>query len=200
MNMSTPTEAAALTGLSLKAIQKAIDEKAIPFRVVRQQGKSKRYLENMSLICLRLEAEGLNQLPLQLRRRIFRAVIESPRQPQVRVSEVLFVDVDKARNGLATKLWELRKADRMVISNPAIMTGTPVIRGTRVPVHMIAELRMAGTSIEEILQGYPSLRDEQIALAELYAKAHPKRGRPPVQPWAGKVPVRRTRKRLHRVA
>ena len=52
MNISTPTEAAALTGLSLKAIQKAIDEKAIPCRVVRQHGKPKRYLENASLICL----------------------------------------------------------------------------------------------------------------------------------------------------
>jgi uncharacterized protein (DUF433 family) len=198
--MSTPTEAAALTGLSLKAIQKAIDERAVPFRVVRQHGKSKRYLENMSLICLRLEAEGLNQLPLQMRRRIFRAVIESPRKPKLRVSEVLLVDVDKARKGLATKLRELRRAERMVVSNPAIMTGTPVIRGTRVPVHVIAELRMAGTSSKDILQGYPSLRDEQISLAELYAKAHPKRGRPLAQPWDGKTAIRRTRKRLHRAA
>jgi uncharacterized protein (DUF433 family) len=200
MNMSTPTEAAALTGLSLKAIQKAIDEKAIPCRVVRQHGKPKRYLENVSLICLRLEAEGLNQLPLQLRRRIFRAVIESPRQPQLRVANVLFIDVDKARKGLAIRLSELRRAERMVVSNPAIMTGTPVIRGTRIPVHMIAELRMAGTSTEEILEGYPSLKDEQILLAELYARAHPKRGRPPAQPWAGQTPVRRTRKRLRRAA
>jgi uncharacterized protein (DUF433 family) len=200
MNMFTPTQAAALTGLSLKAIQKAVDEKTVPCRIVRQHGKSKRYLANISLICLRLEAEGLNQLPLQLRRRIFRSLIQSPREPQIRLSEVLCVDVDKARKGLATKLRELRRAERMVISNPAIMTGTPVVRGTRVPVHLIAELRMAGISTDEILQGYPSIKIEHISLAEIYAKAHPKRGRPPEQPWAGKIPVRRTRKRPHRAA
>jgi uncharacterized protein (DUF433 family) len=39
----------------------------------------------------------------------------------------------------------------MVVSNPEIMGGTPVIRGTRIPVQLVAEMRKQGTSVEEIL-------------------------------------------------
>ncbi len=194
--MFTPTQAAFLVGLPLKSIQKAIEQKAVPCRILRHRGASARYLSGPALICLRLEAEGVSQLPLQLRRRIFRDVIQSPRRANLRLGAVICVDIDEARKGLAKRLKELRKAERMVTSNPAVMTGTPVIRGTRIPVHTIAEMREQGVSPKAILEGYPSITADQVALSEIYAQAHPKRGRPPVQPWAGKVPVRRTRKRL----
>ncbi len=194
--MVTPTQAAFLVGLPLKAIQKAIEQKAVPCRILRHRGASARYLSGPALICLRLEAEGVNQLPLQLRRKIFRDVLQSPRRASLRLGDVISVDVDKARKGLAKRLKELRRAERMVTSNPAVMTGTPVIRGTRIPVHTIAEMREQGVSPKAILEGYPSISAEQISLAEIYAQAHPKRGRPPVQPWAGRVPIRRARKSL----
>lgn len=196
MNRFTPTQAAFLTGLPLKTIQKAIEQKAVPCRILRHQGNSARYLSGPALICLRLEAEGVNQLPLQLRRRIFRNVLQSPRRANLRIGDVICVEIDRARKGLAKNLKELRRAERMVVSNPAVMTGSPVIRGTRIPVHMIAEMREQSVSPKVILEGYPSISADQIALAEIYAQAHPKRGRPPVQPWAGKVPARRVRKRL----
>jgi uncharacterized protein (DUF433 family) len=58
----------------------------------------------------------------------------------------------------------------MVIEDPEILSGTPVIRGTRVPVHSVAALFDAGTSVTEILEMYPSLEESQVELASIYAK------------------------------
>lgn len=71
----------------------------------------------------------------------------------------------------------LRRSEAMVIRNREIMGGVPVIRGTRIPVHLVAEMRRQGASAEEILAGYPSLTSEQIELAELYARAYPQLAR-----------------------
>jgi uncharacterized protein (DUF433 family) len=68
------------------------------------------------------------------------------------------------------------KAHAMVVSDPEVMGGVPVIRGTRIPVRLVVEMRLQGASVEEILEGYPSLTRDRISLAELYARAHPRRG------------------------
>jgi uncharacterized protein (DUF433 family) len=68
------------------------------------------------------------------------------------------------------------KADTMVVSDPEVMGGALVIRGTRIPVRLVAEMRRQGASVEEILEGYPSLTRDRIESAELYAQAHPRRG------------------------
>jgi uncharacterized protein (DUF433 family) len=48
--------------------------------------------------------------------------------------------------------------------NPDICNGKPVIKGTRITVQTILEFLGAGDSIEEVLEGYPSLtRDDVLA-------------------------------------
>jgi uncharacterized protein (DUF433 family) len=76
------------------------------------------------------------------------------------------------------RLHKLAAAESMVIEDPEILSGTPVIRGTRVPVHSVAALFDDGTPVKEILQAYPSLTESQVELASIYAKAVPQRGRP----------------------
>lgn len=78
------------------------------------------------------------------------------------------------------KVW-LESSDalhELVVEDPEILSGTPVIRGTRVPVYDIAAAVDAGTSKERILKSYPSLKDWQVELASVYAKAVPPPGRP----------------------
>ena len=53
----------------------------------------------------------------------------------------------------------------MVQSDPEIMAGAPVFRGTRVPVYLIADMIEQGTPIDEILEGYPSLTREMVEYA-----------------------------------
>jgi uncharacterized protein (DUF433 family) len=67
----------------------------------------------------------------------------------------------------------LEKACAQVIADPEILSGTPVIKGTRVPVYDVAASVAAGVQMEEILSSYPSLNREQVELAALYAEANP---------------------------
>ena len=83
------------------------------------------------------------------------------------------------------RVKELRGAERFVTVNPKIMGGNPVFRGTRVPVHQIAELLAKGETVERLREDYPRVSEEMIRLAPIYAAAHPLRGRPRKQPWPG---------------
>ena len=77
------------------------------------------------------------------------------------------------------------------------MRGTPVYRGTRIPVELIAEMLSQGTKPEEILVGYPALDREKVELAPLHVQAFPRRGRPASRPWAKRKELRATRHRLN---
>jgi uncharacterized protein (DUF433 family) len=57
----------------------------------------------------------------------------------------------------------------MVVEDPEILRGTPVVRGTRIPVHDVASLVDAGTPFQETLEIYPSLTPSLIGSASIYA-------------------------------
>ena len=50
-----------------------------------------------------------------------------------------------------------------------VMTGKPVIRGTRVPVELVVRMLAQGVSEEAILVEYPRLRPADIRAALAYA-------------------------------
>ena len=50
---------------------------------------------------------------------------------------------------------------KLVISDPKIMMGKPVIAGTRITVEMILEKLSAGETEEQILEAHPGLRKKQ---------------------------------------
>lgn len=58
--------------------------------------------------------------------------------------------------------------DSLIISaSPEIMGGTPVFAGTRVPVQTLLDYLKAGESIDDFLDGFPTVSREQvIALLE----------------------------------
>jgi uncharacterized protein (DUF433 family) len=84
----------------------------------------------------------------------------------------------------------------MMVSDLEILNGTPVYRGTRIPVELIAEMLHDGVSIEEILEGYPGLDWTKIELAPLYVRAFPRRGPLSQRPWTSKKPTARPATRL----
>jgi uncharacterized protein (DUF433 family) len=49
----------------------------------------------------------------------------------------------------------------VVHSNPEILNGTTVFRGTRVPVRILFEFLTAGDSLDKFLDAYPSVSREQ---------------------------------------
>ena len=52
--------------------------------------------------------------------------------------------------------------DRVVTSSPDIMGGTPVFAGTRVPIQTLVDYLTAGDSIDEFLEGFPTVAREQV--------------------------------------
>ena len=56
-----------------------------------------------------------------------------------------------------------------ITSDPEILGGKPVIKGTRISVEFILELYASGASKEEILRSYPHLSGEDIHAALSYA-------------------------------
>lgn len=57
-----------------------------------------------------------------------------------------------------------------IVRNPQILAGKPVIAGTRIPVTLILNLLAHGQTIEEIIDDYPDLIDEDIKAAINYAQ------------------------------
>jgi uncharacterized protein (DUF433 family) len=83
-------------------------------------------------------------------------------------------------------LKQLGRIEGMVVNDPEIMRGTPVFKGTRIPVDLVADMLAQGATAEEILEGYSTLNKEKIGIAPLYMRAHPRRGRPSRRPWQGR--------------
>jgi uncharacterized protein (DUF433 family) len=50
----------------------------------------------------------------------------------------------------------------LITSSPEIMGGTPVFAGTRVPVQTLIEYLEAGETIDDFLEGFPSVRRDQV--------------------------------------
>jgi len=183
-NPYTPAQAAAVTGLSLPAVHKAIEYRLIRPKVVREGRSLYRLLSKPQVLYLQLEANGLRCLPLATRRQIARAIEQAPTADMVPVSPggALVVEIKAARERVEDALRRLVQAERMIVSDPDVMKGTPVYRGTRIPVHAIAGMLAQGATLQEILEGYPALTREAVELALVYAKAFPRRGRPPARP------------------
>lgn len=57
-------------------------------------------------------------------------------------------------------------------SDPKVMMGKPVIRGTRITVEHILRCLAAGDSIEQLLSDYPRLTQEDIRAAQAFAADH----------------------------
>jgi uncharacterized protein (DUF433 family) len=53
-------------------------------------------------------------------------------------------------------------ASDIISTSPDIMSGAPVFAGTRVPVQSLIDCLEAGDSIDEFLEGFPTVSREQV--------------------------------------
>ena len=59
----------------------------------------------------------------------------------------------------------------LITSTPDILGGTPVFRGTRVPVQTLIEYLEGGQTIDDFLDGFPTVAREQVIAFLEEAKA-----------------------------
>lgn len=61
---------------------------------------------------------------------------------------------------------------KVVVQDAEILGGEPVFKGTRVPVKSLFDHLEAGDSIEDFLDGFPSVKREQVIVLLEESKAH----------------------------
>jgi uncharacterized protein (DUF433 family) len=60
-------------------------------------------------------------------------------------------------------------AESLIVSDPKILFGKPVIAGTRISVELILEELGSGMSLDDILRSYPHLTKDQLLAAISFA-------------------------------
>ncbi len=58
---------------------------------------------------------------------------------------------------------------KLIVSDPEILMGKPVVRGTRISVELILDKLAAGETVEQLLEEHPRLTREAIQAALAYA-------------------------------
>lgn len=60
-------------------------------------------------------------------------------------------------------------SEPLIVSDPALMMGMPVVAGTRITVDLILEKMASGETIEQILEAHPRLTRQSILAALEFA-------------------------------
>jgi uncharacterized protein (DUF433 family) len=67
-------------------------------------------------------------------------------------------------------LRENRMMERVVVRDPEVMHGMPVFRGTRVPFQTLFDYLKGGETLEDFLEGFPTVSRETALRALEEAK------------------------------
>jgi uncharacterized protein (DUF433 family) len=181
----TRRETALLADVPLHTVDKAIEEKVVK---AHRRKRSATLIEGDDVIAIALIAMAGLPLARPAKRRI-RAWVREERPyaakgtPELPLGNLVVLRVDDHVRLTAERLERYGTArERFIDSDPAVMSGEPVIAGTRLPVRAVAERIGRGDSLEELKREYPEISPEAFEAALIYARSHPRRGRP-ARPW-----------------
>jgi len=59
-----------------------------------------------------------------------------------------------------------------ITMTPGVMGGKPCIKGTRITVEALIDHLSAGETVDELLDGYPGITEEDVRAALAYAADH----------------------------
>ncbi len=180
-------EAACVTGVPLRQVHRIIDA-GLLHAAASSNGRS-RAIRRDGLLGLKLAYETTGLLTLDGRRRLVRYLLDHPDAKAARERD-LSVDVRTMKGEVRKGLSMLAGARDGVERDDAVLSGAPCIRGTRIPVHDIADMLANGNSVDAVREAFPQLSQAQIELAAFYATAYPRRGRPRREPfWRERDPA-----------
>ena len=172
----TPSEVAVVAGVSVRDVHRMIDEHILPEALY--SATQTRSFKSQACALISFYFQAANRLTAEERQRTITRASESTPEPRTIQDEFLTIDLTSFHKEVEERMERLQAAEEIVVMDPEILSGTSVIRGTRVPVYDIAASVASGIPVERILAAYPSLKREQVELAALYVEANPQRGRP----------------------
>ena len=190
----SPAEVSAVTGASVRAIYKAIGERLPPGLSVQQERQ--HYLTRWGAVCFVIDQEMPKDVPVAVRRQLYTTIFN--RQSSARVQHdrgilSYVVDVKTVADRVDRDFARYRDAMSLIVEDDAIQGGAATFRGTRILVHQIADLLAQGADQAELQADYPRLTPAMLAAAPIYARAHPRRGRPKAPAWRKGVAASKAR-------
>jgi uncharacterized protein (DUF433 family) len=181
----TPQEVAAMSGVRLSVVQKAITTRKIPARMDRRTHR--RRLDTTALLALALVRslpDEVHLAPNDAYRLLKRARIAGePASGNLAVGDLVRIDTGKALAEVRRRMALYEHARERIVCDPDIMGGAPTIRGTRITAQAVHGRIEAGDTIDSIIEDYPYLDRETVEAASVYAQANPPRGRPAGKLW-----------------
>jgi uncharacterized protein (DUF433 family) len=178
----TLSEAARILNKDVGVIRKAVDRERLD-TAYRAVGKRRvRLLTGIDILYLRL-SDNLNP---KLRGAVYQALTQAPEGDALRGSLAVTdtrrpdqpATVDIPLERVTAETLEGIRALDSAADAVEIRGGTAFILGTGVEAHRIAALAVGGLSHDEILRDYGDLTTQQVEAAVVYARTHPKQGRP----------------------
>jgi uncharacterized protein (DUF433 family) len=194
----TPAEAAVVSHVTMRDVHRVIDEHILPESLYSTD--QTRSFTSQACVFISFYFRAADRLTSEERQRTIRIASEPRGSSGSRLVQDAFLTIDLGTfwKDVEESLDRLHAARAMVVSDPEILSGTPVISGTRVPVYDVAASVASGIPIDRILSAYPSLQREHVELATMYAEANPQRGRPrlraPLPPAAAVLTQRKKRR------
>ncbi|MBV8684380.1 MAG: DUF433 domain-containing protein [Caulobacteraceae bacterium] len=175
-DLLTISEAAAVAGVTVRDVNRVIDEHIVPEGLYSVKGG--RWLKAGACTFVRFYFGAADKLTADERLHVIYTLSTAETRRWTYNEDFLTVHLEQFFEATQAAHDKLIQARELIIEDPEILGGTPIIRGTRVPVYDIAASIAAGVSPDRLKAAYPGLTETQIELATLYAEANPLRGRP----------------------
>lgn len=182
-------EAAVVTGVSVRRINRLIDDEVLPKSACFKLG-TRRALRAFAVPMVSFGASDGSKLSKSMRLEAMR-MIEKFAKENWRLlrdepayarrfrfeSGCVAISLGEPVSVAMAGLNKLEDALRRIVEDPEVRGGLPVVRGTRISVYEIAD-SLSADGLEATLEDFPKLGREDVEAAQLYAKAHPRTGRP----------------------
>jgi len=184
IELFSPAQIGAVAGVPVKAIYKTIQQRLPSGFVIRRDGQP--LLTRWGAICVVIDHEIPKDVPVAVRKQVYAQIKRSPRSRAIRSQCGIVdyvIDVKSAANKIEARLAKYRKAMHLIIEDPDVQAGAATFKGTRILVHHVAALIAQGATEAELREDYPRLTRQMIAAAPIYARSHPRRGRPRKPSW-----------------
>jgi uncharacterized protein (DUF433 family) len=186
----TTSEVGAILDMHLTEVNNLIDE--IGHLGVTRSGAGVRTVAYRGLFALLVARELVRcQLKPELRPGTLTEALKAKGKRVAVPGTNLELLLDPLRKEGNRGLRTLYEAEAAVASKAGVMGGELCLKGTRIPVHLIGGIALAH-GLDEAHATYPFLQRRQVELAQLFAKAHPRKGRPKrvALPSSGRVVAR----------
>lgn len=172
----TPQETAAIAGVRLQRVQNALtDGRFVGSRRCDADGRRRIDLPAVLAFAAADRLGKVRIAPQTLYRAFHDAGL--PHGP-LRVTDTVTIDAQALLGPVLRNIALYEEARTCIVSDPSVMGGEPVVKGTRLTARMLHARIRGGDPIETILQDYPYLTAASIEAAVLFTEANPPRGRP----------------------